>query len=91
MWVKDFYYDGNEYINKTVWEYMCKDNVTFDKAIEVLNLNYKDAVANERDIPNLDIERKSIVTSDLVSNGYINKQQFLRQIRRNCCFIMFYI
>lgn len=43
---------------------MCKDNVTFDKAIEVLNLNYKDAVANERDIPNLDIERKSIVTSD---------------------------
>ena len=50
MWVKDFYYDGNEYINKTVWEYMCKDNVTFDKAIEVLNLNYKDAVANERDI-----------------------------------------
>ena len=64
MWVKDFYYDGNEYINKTVWEYMCKDNVTFDKAIEVLNLNYKDAVANDRDIPNLDIERKSIVTSD---------------------------
>ena len=30
--------------------YMCKDNVTFDKAIEALNLNYKDAVANERDI-----------------------------------------
>ena len=48
MWVKDFYYDGNAYINKNVWEYMCKDNVTFDKAIEALNLNYKDAVANER-------------------------------------------
>ena len=42
------YYDGNAYINKNVWEYMCKDNVTFDKAIEALNLNYKDAVANER-------------------------------------------
>lgn len=64
MWVKDFYYDGNAYINKNVWEYMCKDNVTFDKAIEALNLNYKDAIANERDIPNLDIERKNIVTSD---------------------------
>ncbi len=63
MWVKDFYYDGNEYINKTVWEYMCKDNVTFDKAIEVLNLNYKDAVANHSHIPNLHIKTKTIVTS----------------------------
>ena len=57
------YYDGNAYINK-MYGSTCKDNVTFDKAIEALNLNYKDAVANERDIPNLDIERKSIVTSD---------------------------
>lgn len=64
MWVKDFYYDGNEYINKNVWEYMCKDNVTFDKAIEALNLNYKEALANEKDIPSLDKERKNVLTRD---------------------------
>ncbi|MGW9855824.1 hypothetical protein ACUXIR_000257 [Staphylococcus hominis] len=64
MWVKDFYYDGHDYINENVWEYMCKDNVTFDKAIEALNLNYNDAIANKGDIPNLDIERKNIITID---------------------------
>lgn len=64
MWVKDFYYDGNEYINKNVWEYMCKDNVTFDKAIEALNLNYNEALANEKDIPSLDKERKNVLTRD---------------------------
>ena len=64
MWVKDFYYDGNAYINKNVWEYMCKDNVTFDKAIEALNLNYKEALANEKDIPSLDKERKNVLTRD---------------------------
>lgn len=61
---------------------MCKDNVTFDKAIEALNLNYKDAVANERDIPNLDIERKNIVTSDfLVSMAIsINSSYYVKYV-----------
>lgn len=53
-------YDGI-YITDEVWSHMQIEDVSFEKTLNDLGLNYDDAVADEEDIPELDAKRKRLM------------------------------
>lgn len=54
------YLDGTYIINR-VWVYMQQEDMSFEEALNDLNLNYDDAIADEEDIQQLDAKRKRLM------------------------------
>ncbi|MEB6268375.1 hypothetical protein MXL83_06175 [Staphylococcus epidermidis] len=56
------YYPYNDiYIKSTVWTYMQQEDLTFEKVLNEMGLDFDEAVADREDVPRLDAKRKQLM------------------------------